>query len=325
MENQKLKRPVLPAIFLSLSIPALLLLNLISGVIIIPEIIGSIINITVPHQLPEILAIIVSNFASSTFKLLYFLTFAVSSIFGIVLVVDLIFKKKNKMLPISIGLYSLLPLGMTVMSIIKCAVPFAWHCVYILTIALSRSRSLDLDLLNRVIHYARLHFSAEGLFSSIIDATIPNAVGALAYILWLLATAIVLIIAFSACDKPLIKAPKLQKTFKKLFWAPAALYALAIPFFIVPYIILAFNALSSSLQNYSILDALIFILDITHWTSVPAILSLTSILLVIPFTLLFFITLGWWLFKPYKKNKKAVANVEAADVEAPAEETATEN
>ena len=98
MENQKLKRPVIPAIFLALSIPALLLLNLISGVIIISEIIGCIINITIPHQLPEILALIVSNFATSTFNLLYFLTFAVSSVFGIVLVVDLILKKKNKTL-----------------------------------------------------------------------------------------------------------------------------------------------------------------------------------------------------------------------------------
>ena len=328
MENQKLKRPVIPAIFLLFATAIISLANIASIVISIPGIIKIVSYIVrfITYSGPQRLSswtYLISIVLPPLFDISYFLAFALLSLLGLVLTLILILKKKNKLLPVAIGLYAAMPFGMLIISILNVFKPAADVAITLFT--------------RGGFHYV-FNFSAWTdltTLTPLIFKTVGNSIGAIAFALWTLATIIMAIIAFSK---------KSNGFLQKLFWAPAILFAIAAPLIIVPEV---FNFISTFIQTgyglyYSFdifeiikqstqygMSELIFILEKTLYlmdpyaqfyspimysqyhsviSSLPILISNAAILLWGPLTFFFYVTLGWWLFKPYKKNKNNKKN-----------------
>ncbi len=324
MENQKLKRPVIPAIFLLFATAIISLANIASIVIFIPIITRGIQYVISFISYPAWMSWTPWTYLSAClFYTSYFLAFALLSLLGLVLTLILILKKKNKLLPVAIGLYAAMPFGMLIISILNVFRPAADVAITLFT--------------HGGFHYL-FNFSAWTHLTTLtplIFKTVGNSIGAIAFALWTLATIIMAIIAFSK---------KSNGFLQKLFWAPAILFTIATPLIIVPEV---FNFISAFIQaghslyysfdifeiikqstQYGMSD-LIYILERTLYlidpyaqfyspimysqyhsviSSLPILISNAAILLWGPLTFFFYVTLGWWLFKPYKKNKKNKKN-----------------
>ena len=315
MENQKLKRPVIPAIFLLFATAIISLANIASIVIFIPIITRGIQYVISFISYPAWMSWTPWTYLSAClFYTSYFLAFALLSLLGLVLTLILILKKKNKLLPVAIGLYAAMPFGMLIISILNVFRP---------------ATDVVLTLFARGGFNNIFSFSAWTrlpTLTALIFKTVGNSIGAIAFALWTLATIIMAIIAFSK---------KSNGFLQKLFWAPAILFAIATPLIIVPNVfnfIYAFiQAGSTSYFSFDIFEIieqstqrghLIHLLQMAlyRFDSTPyiynfwaSLISNAAILLWGPLTFFFYVTLGWWLFKPYKKNKKNKKNKKATE------------
>ena len=305
METKKIKRPIAPAIFLSLSILlaiVLLLFNALkSGISIIGFVIllinsllelpGNIRNTDVFNNL-----IYIAQYGS---HLIFNLPGIVLRIFPLILCIILFLKKRNKLLVAATGAYILMPVGLLISYVLQ------WATDIIINVI----RNIGYKIYGAVIIYSYHYYFS--IFFAIVTSL-------LLYILFISAAVMMFIVSLSVLENP-NKPSKIIKFLKFLFWLPALLYFFNFIFQEATTVTSLINSIISwtteiiaRLQHgdeifntlFRMLVAIIPFL-ITHPLSLIGSLC----------TLLFFLTYGLWLFNPYKKEKKFSKSIKKETVE----------
>lgn len=220
---------------------------------------------------------------------------AVSSVISALLYASLLIfslalflKKKNGFLVFSAALYSILPIGIMALYFVR-LVPFIYDIV--------------VNKVYRLWKYGKLFFDIV-----IYSNKILNRIDIVGGLLWLIAAIALLVISLSAWDKIFAKpkAKKMQNILKKLFWLPAVIYLLAIPFICMPTVSQIVYHIVYAIENSG------FFLP-TNTGNVITILiyvgaNATNVLICVitnALSFIFFLTVGLWLRNPYKKEKKS--------------------
>ena len=269
MDTKKIKRPVLPATLLFLTSVMVIAINVFN----LFESIGRMIaywksDAPIAENLEMVIATL-GSFDVIIFPLAYLLTF--------VLCLMLFIKKKNGLLVASVGIYTVVPVGIVILNVVR-------------TISSSIAQISSIAQMGDFIGYEEILFFAISLSCSVLYVI---GLG-----LWSLAAIALLVISLSAWDKIFEKpkTKKIQSVLKKFFWLPAVIYLLAIPLLWASPakgVLNILNAFNFEMLIYSILFVVLpnVIIDL--------------------FTLGFFLTFGLWLRNPYKKGMESAENNEA--------------
>lgn len=305
MKTKEIKRPIAPAIFLSLSILLaiiLLLFNALqSGIKIIGFVIllinsllelpGNIRNTEVFNNLIYI--------AQYVFPLIFNLSGIVLRIFPLILCVILFLKKRNKLLVAATGAYILMPIGLLISYVLQ------WATDIIINVI----RKIGYKIYGSVIIYSHHYYFS--IFFAIVTSL-------LIYILFISAAVMMFIVSLSVLENP-NKPSKIIKFLKFLFWLPALLYFFHFIFQEATTVTSLINSIISwttqiiACLKYS--NEIFNILFRMLATIIPFLITHPLSLIGSLCTLLFFLTYGLWLFNPYKKEKKISKSIKKETVE----------